>query len=695
MKCFAILLIFLIVFLTFPFNQPVAKAQSESGWINRYTYQTNLGNGSYQTTSYIGSQVFWNSATQEWVPLLLENHTSNNPPYYLIRNGLIAAKVGLYKGEDAVLYYHPDDITKEICAELWNVQAYIASQWQTLTTEFYTHKANVTENFINITGIFRAYYGATWLGWLQISYILKPAEYLKHEVAFRNIYSGTIQFRAVMTLLGIAGKKVILPDREIIVTLNETEATAWFLRFVNATDPKHQFLHEKLDSLGHWQDETWFNDYLKAVRLKLVDYKGKNLVRCDIVIGNYTLSRNQEFYIDPDSATWNIGAIVDDAREKGTGVFTTSTYNNVYSNTDPLVDGYRCAGLMWKSVEIPQGSTIDAAVIESWAYSSSTDDPNCKIYGDDVDDSLDFEDNPHIISEVYRPRTTDYADYVTTGIPYGQYNNSTDVSDPVQEIVSRAGWEADNNLTLLIIANTDSVKQWTFESYENGGHEAILHVTWTEGAGETTVNLWGTALLSFSVNKLKTFSFTRYGSATATFSIILLKEFAWNLAGTASLTYGIIGSFYSTTETLLNLFGTAILTYAIQHQRSWTWNLYGTSQITFTPTGTFSYIVGVLLNLYGTASLTFNILQQRSFTFNLYGTTTLNYAVQGLINIYVPGLIQLYGTAALTFLINATSTGLFLPISTSLILGVFSIAIGIICLGFIFNHKHRQADIER
>ena len=49
---------------------PTVKAQeSTEGWINRYTYDVDYGNGTHTTTSHIGTQVFWDNTTNEWKQL--------------------------------------------------------------------------------------------------------------------------------------------------------------------------------------------------------------------------------------------------------------------------------------------------------------------------------------------------------------------------------------------------------------------------------------------------------------------------------------------------------------------------------------------------------------------------------------------------------------------------------------------------
>lgn len=146
---------------------PVYSVTVTSAWMNRYSYVTDYGNGTYTTRSYIGTRVFWNNQTEDWEELLIVNRTDYPQPHYLVRNSHISARIGLYDGEDAVLYYDPD-MTRTVCAERWNIQAYQADAWQNGTKTFYNHTVTETANEINVTGLFRIWFDTTHIGWLQI-----------------------------------------------------------------------------------------------------------------------------------------------------------------------------------------------------------------------------------------------------------------------------------------------------------------------------------------------------------------------------------------------------------------------------------------------------------------------------------------------------------------------------------------------
>jgi len=189
--------------------------------------------------------------------------------------------------------------------------------------------------------------------------------------------------------------------------------------------------------------------------------------------------------LDP-SDTWQVGAGNDDAVEYGSGGFDAANdYNRVRSYTSPLSSNYVCCGVRFTSINIGQGDTIDSADIKLYTYSGSYDDMNSVVYGNDVDDAQDFNDNAHIISEEHRPRTSAHVSWVEYSIGAGVWATKS-VTNIIQEIVNRGSWSSGNALVLLFIANTDVYKVFRAKSYENSTTQAPkLEITWTSGGGQT------------------------------------------------------------------------------------------------------------------------------------------------------------------------------------------------------------------
>lgn len=498
--------VLLILSLFYPLLQTRKAKSLPEGWVNRFTYQSVNGDNSRTHVINMAPQVFWDNTSSGWSNLLLVNNTHKANPHYLIRNSHITARIGISQewDQEGVLYYDPD-FTRRVCAEYWLPQAHINSEWVTLNTTFWSHEVYHNSTFINITGSFRVYYNAVEVGRMRISYILKPSHFLKHEVAVVNLSPQEREFRMVMRLIGIAGTEVKHVLGETTVTVTEQEITSRWLRFVNGSNPKQQFLEERLESLGHWEGEEWINDYLRGIRLKLVDYKGQNLVRCDIAIGNYTLAQDEVLFIDPDTSSWTVSTGANDAVEYGDGTFNSGDETcQVFQKTPETDSNYRCSGVMFDSVTIPQGSTIESANVS--CKGDYFDDPEFTLYCHDVDDSEDFVDNQNIINQTERPRTTAGHHFSESNIGTGWYNFTS--TDNIQEVINREGWSSGNNLTLLFIADiSNPLRQYNFKNYENYANQpAILYVTWTSGLDETyelfeNFLIFSTSLLSLEISR--------------------------------------------------------------------------------------------------------------------------------------------------------------------------------------------------
>ena len=87
---------------------------------------------------------------------------------------------------------------------------------------------------------------------------------------------------------------------------------------------------------------------------------------------------------------------------------TTNTELRIrsYSGTTPWQR--TSTGLRFQDVDIPQGATIVASYISVYPFTTDANDVNCSIYLEDTVNADNFVDNPHIINESYRARTTHY-----------------------------------------------------------------------------------------------------------------------------------------------------------------------------------------------------------------------------------------------------------------------------------------------
>lgn len=134
-------------------------------------------------------------------------------------------------------------------------------------------------------------------------------------------------------------------------------------------------------------------------------------------------------------------------------------------------------GFHFPHVPPPQGAVIQSAKLR--LFVTYTDDVNCKIYGNNVDNAEDFVSNPSIVN---RPRTSASVSLVQDSIGPYRWIEISGLESIIQEIVNRNGWVSGNALALLLIANKDVKKLCEFFSYEqDASYAAQLEITYTTG----------------------------------------------------------------------------------------------------------------------------------------------------------------------------------------------------------------------
>jgi len=156
-----------------------------------------------------------------------------------------------------------------------------------------------------------------------------------------------------------------------------------------------------------------------------------------------------------------VGASSDDVHQAGGGNVTlTGTTISVGTTTE-------WAGFRFQNVTIPPGSIINTASIQVKVFSTTFDDPNVDIYGEDVDDASTFVASNNNISN--RTRTTAKTTWNNTGIGSG-FRTSPDIAAVIQEIIDRAGWLSGNDLNIILDGLASS--SFVFYSYDNAAADA-------------------------------------------------------------------------------------------------------------------------------------------------------------------------------------------------------------------------------
>lgn len=165
----------------------------------------------------------------------------------------------------------------------------------------------------------------------------------------------------------------------------------------------------------------------------------------------------------------------DDAEEFTTGVVSTSAIDlDFFQNT------FDWFGLRFQSVTIPNGATINSAVIVFTAQATSTGPVanSITIYGEDEDTTTTFAETTNNISN--RTTTTQSVSWAAEQSWIRNVTfESPDLSAIVQEIVDRASWASGNHLSILMdqTGQSNDRDAWAFDGAP--GKAPVLQITYT------------------------------------------------------------------------------------------------------------------------------------------------------------------------------------------------------------------------
>ena len=153
----------------------------------------------------------------------------------------------------------------------------------------------------------------------------------------------------------------------------------------------------------------------------------------------------------------------DDGHSKDAGFENNTNYVNLGNDGGTYYDKMF---IRFPGVTIPAGSSIFTATLTLTAYASlSAGPPSVSIYFNDVDDAVApiskaELDGLAITTAVVAwdvPSTTADSEYTTP-----------DFSAVLQEVIDRAGWSANNSLTILYGTRNNEGGYRSFSSYDRG-----------------------------------------------------------------------------------------------------------------------------------------------------------------------------------------------------------------------------------
>jgi len=132
-------------------------------------------------------------------------------------------------------------------------------------------------------------------------------------------------------------------------------------------------------------------------------------------------------------------------------------------------------GMRFQYLKIPKGVTIDAAHLEFFVDEATADPTNVTIQAEAADNAAPFTDTNYDVTS--RARTSAVVPWaVPAWNVAGVMEQSPDISDVIQEIVDRPGWDKDQSMAIII----EGTGRRAAESYEKyAGRAPVLHVEYS------------------------------------------------------------------------------------------------------------------------------------------------------------------------------------------------------------------------
>ena len=128
---------------------------------------------------------------------------------------------------------------------------------------------------------------------------------------------------------------------------------------------------------------------------------------------------------------------------------------------------YYISGMVFRNVNIPQGTEIISAHLKIYSYDSSlTDILYGKFEAEDSDDSVGLGGSWDVGSLAVTVASVNWDHYE----PWEEntWYESPDIADVIQEVIDRGGWQPGNSLTILYGTRENDGGYRNFSSYERG-----------------------------------------------------------------------------------------------------------------------------------------------------------------------------------------------------------------------------------
>ena len=179
-----------------------------------------------------------------------------------------------------------------------------------------------------------------------------------------------------------------------------------------------------------------------------------------------------------DSVKRQLRSTSDDAEEASSGSIRTGS---AAQDLDFSYPGQR-VGLRFSSLSIPQGAKITKAYVRFKASASDSGSTTLVIRGHDTDSASSFSTSKRNISS--RSTTSASERWSPSSWRKGSSYSSDDISEVVQEVVNRRGWDSGNALALIVTGDSSSTRRRAVSANRSLRDSPTLYVSYDTGTGE-------------------------------------------------------------------------------------------------------------------------------------------------------------------------------------------------------------------
>ena len=178
-----------------------------------------------------------------------------------------------------------------------------------------------------------------------------------------------------------------------------------------------------------------------------------------------------------DSVERQLRSTSDDAEEASSGSIRTGSSA---SDLDLSYPGQR-VGLRFSSLSIPQGAEITKAYVRFKASANDSGSTTLTIRAHDTDSASSFKASKRNISS--RSTTSASERWRPSSWRKGRTYRSDDLSEVVQEVVNRRGWDSGNALALIVTGDSSSTRRRAVAANRSLRDSPTLYVWFDLGTG--------------------------------------------------------------------------------------------------------------------------------------------------------------------------------------------------------------------